>query len=133
MEKKHGLLLLCLCTLLGCNGNTKTAREIAEENGTVLLMQARNAYNTGDYQTAVILIDSIRSTYPLAMEVREQGILLKDSVYLEEAREELRKGLDAGVDQQQLDEVQQKIKFYLRKLEHDKERRKSHAIHADEE
>ena len=86
MEKKHGLLLLCLCTLLGCNGNTKTAREIAEENGTVLLMQARNAYNTGDYQTAVILIDSIRSTYPLAMEVREQGILLKDSVYLEEAR-----------------------------------------------
>ena len=95
------------------------------------MQQARAAYVAGEFQTAIQLIDSVRVAYPLAFEVREQGILLKDSVYLEEARAELNKMVEAGATGQDLEELQTKIAFYLRKLQHDIEQRKTHEVSED--
>lgn len=116
-----GILLLS-----GCGDNPQTDRECAEEYGAVLLQQARNAFQDADFMHAIVLIDSIRATYPLAMEAREQGILLKDSVLLEEARTELNKAVEANAGTEQIEELQMKVKFYIKKLQHDIEQRQSH-------
>ena len=126
MGKIKYILLACSFLVIGCTGEQKTEREIAEEKGAELLQQARTALNNAEFQKAIELIDSIRSAYPLAMEVREQGILLKDSIHLEEAREELRQGHENGLKGEQLEEAQRKIEFFIRKLQHDKERRLTH-------
>lgn len=120
------ILLACSFLVVGCTTEKKSEREIAEEKGAELLNQARVALGDSDFQKAYELIDSIRSTYPLALNVREQGILLKDSVQLEEAREEFRKAHESGLKGEQLEEAQMKIEFFLRKLKHDKERSKTH-------
>ena len=126
-------LLLCGCAfmMLSCGDKSANDRAYAEEKGGELLKQARAAYEAGEFQTAIQLIDSVRVAYPLAFEVREQGILLKDSVCLEEARAELNKMVEAGATGQDLEELQTKIAFYLRKLQHDIEQRKTHEVSED--
>ena len=79
-----------------------------------------------DYTTAVALIDSIRNAFPLALNAREEGILLKDSVLLEQAREELRNAKDIAGDSIDMEELQMKVTFYERKLQHDIEQKQAH-------
>ena len=126
MNKINLLLAVLFFTVVACTESPESKREKAEINGRDLINQARSAYTHGEFEKAIELIDSIRNAYPLAMEAREQGILLKDSVYLEQAREELKKLVEQGGSDSQLEELQNKIKFYLRKLEHDKEHRRTH-------
>ena len=126
MNKISIVLLGCLFMISSCGETPESRREEAETKGRALLHEARTAYANGEYQTAIQLIDSIRITYPLAMEVREQGILLKDSVYLEEAQEALKQAVEDNLTESQLEELQSKIKFYIRKLQHDKELRQTH-------
>ena len=118
--KKIGLLLAAGALLVGC-GNALTERENAELGGAQLVNQAREAFVTADYNTAVELIDSIRDAYPLALNAREEGILLKDSVLLEQAREELRNAKEIAGDTIDMEELQMKVTFYERKLQHDME------------
>ena len=131
MGKLHLLLCGCVFLLLSCGDKAASDRAYAEEKGGELLQQARAAYVAGEFQTAIQLIDSVRVAYPLAFEVREQGILLKDSVCLEEARAELNEMVEAGATGQDLEELQTKIAFYLRKLQHDIEQRKTHEVSED--
>ena len=131
MGKLHLLLCGCAFLLWSCGDKAASDRAYAEEKGGELLQQARAAYVAGEFQTAIQLIDSVRVAYPLAFEVREQGILLKDSVCLEEARAELNKTVEAGATGQDLEELQTKIAFYLRKLQHDIEQRKTHEVSED--
>lgn len=126
MNKINLLLAVLFFTVVACTESPESKREKAEINGRDLINQARSAYTHGEFEKAIELIDSIRNAYPLAMEAREQGILLKDSVYLEQAREELKKLVEQGGSDSQLEELQNKIKFYLRKLEHDKDHRRTH-------
>lgn len=126
MNKINLLLAVLVLTVVACTESPESKREKAEINGRDLINQARSAYTHGEFEVAIELIDSIRNAYPLAMEAREQGILLKDSVYLEQTREELKKIVEQGDSDSQLEELQNKIKFYLRKLEHDKEHRRTH-------
>ncbi len=126
MNKINLLLAVLFFTVVACTESPESKREKAEINGRDLINQARSAYTHGEFEKAIELIDSIRNAYPLAMEAREQGILLKDSVYLEQAREELKKLVEQDGSDSQLEELQNKIKFYLRKLEHDKEHRRTH-------
>jgi hypothetical protein len=91
-----------------------------------LINQAREAFVGSDYTTAVVLIDSIRDSYPLALNAREEGILLKDSVLLEQAREELRNAKDIAGDSIDMEELHMKVTFYERKLQHDLEQKQTH-------
>ena len=123
--KKIGLLFVSCLLLVGC-GNALTEREKAELGGAQLINQAREAFVGSDYTTAVALIDSIRNAFPLALNAREEGILLKDSVLLEQAREELRKAKDIAGDSIDLEELHMKVTFYERKLQHDIEQKQVH-------
>ena len=120
------LFAILILSVTACTESPESKREKAEIKGKDLINQARSAYTHGEFEKAIELIDSIRNAYPLAMEAREQGILLKDSVYLEQAREELKKLVEQDGSDSQLEELQNKIKFYLRKLEHDKEHQRTH-------
>lgn len=123
--KKICLLLTAGWLLVGC-GNAPTEREKAELGGAQLINQAREAFVGSDYTTAVVLIDSIRDAYPLAFNAREEGILLKDSVLLEQAREELRNAKDIAGDSIDMEELHMKVTFYERKLQHDMEQKQTH-------
>lgn len=123
--KKIGLLFVSALLLVGC-GNALTEREKAELGGAQLINQAREALVGSDYTTAVALIDSIRNAFPLALNAREEGILLKDSVLLEQAREELREAKDIAGDSIDMEELHMKVTFYERKLQHDMEQKKTH-------
>jgi hypothetical protein len=123
--KKIGLLFVSCLLLVGC-GNALTEREKAELGGAQLINQAREAFVGSDYTTAVALIDSIRNAFPLALNAREEGILLKDSVLLEQAREELRNAKDIAGDSIDLEELHMKVTFYERKLQHDLEQKQTH-------
>jgi hypothetical protein len=123
--KKIGLLFVSALLLVGC-GNALTEREKAELGGAQLINQAREAFVGSDYTTAVALIDSIRNAFPLALNAREEGILLKDSVLLEQAREELRNAKDIAGDSIDLEELHMKVTFYERKLQHDLEQKQTH-------
>ena len=123
--KKIGLLFVSALLLVGC-GNALTEREKAELGGVQLISQAREAFVTADYTTAVALIDSIRDAYPLALNAREEGILLKDSVLLEQAREELRNAKDIAGDLIDMVDLQLKVTFYERNLQHDLEQKQTH-------
>ena len=123
--KKIGLLFVSALLLVGC-GNALTEREKAELGGAQLINQAREAFVGSDYTTAVVLIDSIRNAFPLALNAREEGILLKDSVLLEQAREELRNAKDIAGDSIDMEELHMKVTFYERKLQHDLEQKQTH-------
>ena len=123
--KKIGLLFVSCLFLVGC-GNALTEREKAELGGAQLINQAREAFVGSDYTTAVVLIDSIRNAFPLALNAREEGILLKDSVLLEQAREELRNAKDIAGDSIDMEELHMKVTFYERKLQHDMEQKQTH-------
>ena len=65
--KKIILAALCLTTLFsGCNGDSKKAG--------ALFQQAEQAYASGNYSLAKLQIDSIRTLYPKAVEVRKAAI-----------------------------------------------------------
>lgn len=112
--------LLCAC------GNTLTERENAELSGAQLINEAREALVRSDYQQAIELIDSIRAAYPLALNAREDGILLKDSVLLQQAREGLQNAQELVSDTIDMEELQMKVTFYERKLQHDIEQKQAH-------
>ena len=73
---------LCLMALLsGCNGDSKKAG--------ALFQQAEMAYASGDYSLAKLQIDSIRTLYPKAVEVRKAAIRLMQNIDMQEQRKTL--------------------------------------------
>lgn len=79
---KKGLLMMCLCcTLFSCNDTEKKAEE--------KLQAARHAFEQGNYNEAKILIDSIKTLYPKAFDVRRAGIGLMQEIELKEQERSL--------------------------------------------
>ena len=113
--------------LTACGSKQDVELAASIEAGRALIEEARGAYQQGDYDKAVALIDSVRSAHPRAMNAREDGILLKDSVELAKAELELKRLADENNNDAELwEEAQRKIKFFARKLQYDKEQRKVH-------
>ncbi|MGP1536319.1 hypothetical protein [Bacteroides heparinolyticus] len=79
---KKRLLMMCLCcTLFSCNDTEQKAEE--------KLQAARNAFEQGNYNEAKILIDSIKTLYPKAFDVRRAGIGLMQEIELKEQERSL--------------------------------------------
>ncbi|WP_373733527.1 hypothetical protein [Bacteroides heparinolyticus] len=79
---KKGLLMMCLCcTLFSCNDTEKKAEE--------KLQAARHAFEQGNYNEAKILIDSIKTLYPKAFDVRRAGIGLMQEIEMKEQERSL--------------------------------------------
>lgn len=108
-----------------------------EERGEECLSRARTLLAAREYSAARRQIDSMRRTYPLALNAREAGILLLDSLCLAEAQDSLAEvdslllagGLPEGESrrgQAVYDELCQKVKFYKRKLYHDRKNKQRH-------
>ena len=132
---KKILAVFCIVSLfVGCKGRNEAhddwskARQQMEVRGQELLAEARLSLSKSQFQTARQHINTLRKECDLAFDARQQGILLLDSIDLQEAIHDmmatdslLRKSpLQADSLRWALEEYNNRIKFYRRKLEHDK-------------
>ncbi|MBQ8098121.1 MAG: hypothetical protein IJ244_01195 [Bacteroidaceae bacterium] len=108
-----------------------------EVGGRLLLSQARAALNINDYTQAKQCIEQLRKDFPLALNAREEAILLLDSVNLAEAHVELQlweeklqqpglSRIDVDTLDFNRDEAQQKVRFFEKKIEVDKGKLRKH-------
>lgn len=113
-----------------------TTSDDTEKMGQLYLAQARDYLGFERFAEARAAIDSLRANYPRAFNAREEGILLLDSIDLQEARknlEEAQKSLalnPSGAEKDSIEfdkeEAEQKITFFTKKLAHDKANFKKH-------
>lgn len=81
MKLNKLIALPLFMTLFSCNSDEKKAEE--------LFQRAESSFATGDYSLAKLQIDSIRTLYPKAFEVRKAGIKLMQQVDLQEQQKTL--------------------------------------------
>ncbi len=148
MKKNTRLyLLLAVAAMFSCTAKD----EPADAPAAAMLSEARTLLEQKDYSAARDTILSLRQRYPQALEVRRAAILTLDSVELLEARDSVAayepqlnaardafhqmpprlngKTNDAYYEQQRLvmamdqryDELCAKVKFFLRKIDIDKQ------------
>lgn len=129
---------LALC-VSSCSDEKKPGmseeRQEMEAQGQICLKAAREALNNDNFVAARENIEKMRSDFPLALNAREEGILLMDSINLMEAEAQIKaidkiikEGQNPKIDSLKIefDDLFQKTKFYKRKLEHDKANTKTH-------
>lgn len=120
--------LLCVLTMcFACKENKhedwSEARTKMEQKGQAYLMLSRQALSEKNFTTAREKVNLLRKECELALSAREEGILLMDSINLFEAEEQFRTACEdftAASARESIEDLQQKICFYQRKLEHDK-------------
>lgn len=81
MKLNKLIALPLFMALFSCNSDEKKAEE--------LFQRAESSFATGDYSLAKLQIDSIRTLYPKAFEVRKAGIKLMQQVDLQEQQKTL--------------------------------------------
>lgn len=138
MKTKY-LLLFLLLALTACKkqdektAHYSEARAEMEVLGAESISKARALLAQGNFTAARDTILQMRVNYPLALNAREEGILLMDSIDMGEAQTQL-----ASIDtqlhaadtagalrdslQQVYEDLHQKVKFFQRKLRYDKEK-----------
>lgn len=124
----YSLSFLCLLAMcIACKDNKhkdwSEARTKMEQKGQAYLMLSRQALSEKDFATARQHVNLLRKECDLALSAREEGILLMDSINLFEAEEQFRTACEdstATSAMESIEDLQQKICFYQRKLEHDK-------------
>ena len=134
------LLHLCIISLsaviASCNGK-ENASATPEQQGQLWLAKARAALRGSDFAEARAAIDSLRHLCAEALNAREEGILLLDSIDLAEARSQLaeaerlaaRQDLDIYARDSadtRLDRAATKVRFYEKKLTNDIAHRQRH-------
>jgi hypothetical protein len=131
MKQITFLLTIALCTIITACGISDKDHEA---QGQIYLQKARIALQHKKFNIAKQIIKDLRDSVPFAIEARKAGILLMDSIELRLAQEELNvinqrlmqsNNLSTDTLKNSFEEACQKIKFYNRKLIHDK-----HAIKA---
>lgn len=135
------LLFPCTAVLISCRSSEpkqSEARQKDEAKALEILNKARKHLRDKQYDAARQQLRSLRKESPLALNGREAGILLKDSVEIAATADRLRiadslvqaetqrNGSVSRQTQVHFDELCQQAKFYHRKLQHDIEQRKSH-------
>ena len=129
------LFSVVLAVISSCGG--APAEPDYEAEGQRWLTMARASMRDADFSLARIYVDSLRTRCRMALNAREDGILLLDSIDLAEAREQLHRaeymasqtGLDYiardSVDTN-LDRAKAKVRFFEKKIEHDKVNKTQH-------
>lgn len=130
--------LLCLASvlllflLLSCS-----EKKVDFAGAQMCLKTSRSLLTQNHIVEAKAMIDTLRSLYPMALNEREEGILLLDSIDLREARMQL-DSLNRKLKRPDLtrierdslefdqDEIRQKVRFFLKKIEYDKARKQTH-------
>lgn len=121
---KNKIILVLIAGILSACGSDRKDSDMSERRraheakGRVLLDKARQALVREQYSEARRAIRTLRDSFPLALSARTEGILLDDSISLGEARRQL--GAVPADSVEMLQELALKVKFYTRKLEHDK-------------
>ncbi len=131
------LILLVATAALACASCGQKAEPDYESDGQRWVSLARASLLDADYELARAYVDSLRKKCPMALNAREDAILLLDSIELGEAREQLHQaefmasqtGLNYiardSVDTN-LDRAQAKVRFFEKKLENDRANKKQH-------
>lgn len=130
-------ILLTACHSGGSQASNR--RRQAEEQARRFLSEARAHLQQRNFIKARQRIEEMRDSCRYALQAREEGIVLLDSVELLMAQQHLREidekwqaaqrqpsKADAERLHQQFDETCRQVKFYQRKLQHDKQQRRSH-------
>lgn len=73
---------IALCVLVVACGKGNQEQQQAEE----LQQQAQTAYEKGQYEEALLLIDSVKDAYPKAFDIRQKGVDLKNQVVIAQAQ-----------------------------------------------
>lgn len=131
------ILALAGVLLSACQGGQKDSaysqqRQDMEEKGTVCLMQAREALDKKQYDVAREHIRTLRSRYRLALNAREEALLLMDSIELRQMQDSLfvidslMQAQPSGDLKADFDGLVRKIKFLNRKIAYDATRKKKH-------
>ena len=105
-------------------------------------MKARAAFSASNFAKARSLVEELREKHPLALNAREEGILLMDSINLFEAKFKVDSSsrilMDNSLPENLRDstlldkeEAEQRMRFYTKKLEHDKQEVKKHFKETD--
>ncbi|GAY30803.1 hypothetical protein IMSAGC014_02169 [Bacteroidaceae bacterium] len=123
------ILVLCACSEKDKKTDWSEKRQLMETRAQEMLSGARQALIRQDFEKAKNTIEAMRTQCNLALEARQQGILLMDSIYLQEAVNKMMQAdslmktqtVDSLILVPRLEEFGEKIKFYRRKLEHDKQ------------
>lgn len=135
------LLFVTLLFVTGCQSKYKNAtdrRKKDEARAEVYLHDAREALSEKNFQVAKEQIRTLRESCRFALEAREKAILLLDSVELIDTQCRLLKSdsllrIYMGKKQdiplrmrEKHNELHRQLKFYERKLQHDKQQRRNH-------
>ena len=123
------ILVLCACSEKDKKTDWSEKRQLMETRAQEMLSGARQALIRQDFEKAKNTIEAMRTQCNLALEARQQGILLMDSIYLQEAVNKMMQAdslmktqtVDSLILVPRLEEFGEKIKFYRRKLAHDKQ------------
>ena len=75
-------ILFSACLLVACGDKKPSGAE-------ALLQQANSQFEQGQYDRALISIDSLRKVYPQAIEARKQALKLYQDIELKRSQEEL--------------------------------------------
>lgn len=120
---------LCFPTLFSCKEEVKNEEVQAEDvqasqhrmenerRAEAYLEEARQKMASGEYDAARNIIKEMRDTCYLALQARENAILLLDSLEL----------MNAQADHSKSDQ-QQRVEFYQKKLEFDLQAQKRHQL-----
>lgn len=92
MKKLFFLMIMVVAVLSSCKQTD------AQEKAMGLLKKATQEYEAGQYDEALRSIDSLRSVYPNAVEVRRRALTLYQDVCLKQAQENV-EHLDAELQE----------------------------------
>lgn len=135
----HFPSLLIAMLILGSACSSKDTsqshrRQQAERAALPYLNKAREALREQNFAQARLHIQEMRKSQAYALSARSQGILLMDSIDLIEAQSLLLQqdsllrigGMRSEQHQEKYDELVQRVKFYQRKIHHDKQQSSQH-------
>ena len=105
---KHFISILLVAGLTACTDSK-------QNEATMLLEKASQEFEQGQYDRALLSIDSLRKVYPNAIETRRQALKLYQDIELKRSQEEL-----AWVDSA-LQAVKHDYDYQYAKVEKDKE------------
>ena len=131
---KHLIFAVTIASFAVICMQSCTSSNSKKSDGYEWLAKARAQLADKNHKEARNSIDSLRKNCPMAFNAREEGILLLDSIEISQARLDL-DNATASIDYGNADkdsmlfvkeESEQKIKFYTKKLTHDKSNFKKH-------